>query len=177
VSVAPEKFYVIEDFISIEDRQDLISFIDQLPEKDLNKKGDGRLTLCDKDLPESTKFLKKYTPKVQEVLTSNHEVRTFFLSVYPAGSGMLPHLDEPDEPLKDDLAVVFILNDDYEGGELYFPDWDYTYTPKAGDAIFFPCNRYLHGVNSVLSGTRYSVPLQYSSVDGEYLDFLRSKND
>lgn len=58
-----------------------------------------------------------------------------------------------------DLAGLFYLNDDYEGGELYFPLQNIQFKPKAGGAYFFPGDKnYIHGVREVKSGIRYVVP-------------------
>lgn len=58
-----------------------------------------------------------------------------------------------------DIAGLFYINDDYEGGELYFPEQDIQFKPKAGAAYFFPGDRYyIHGVTEITSGTRYTCP-------------------
>jgi hypothetical protein len=166
------EYFVVENFVSAEDCTNLIAFIDSLPEESFTQKRDGRLTIANENLEVSTAFINKYTPKVQEKLTADHQVRTFFLSVYPPSAGILPHVDEPEEELKNDMGVVYILNSDFYGGEIYFPEWDFMYKPKTGDAVFFPINKYMHGVQKVISGVRYSVPLQYSNVPGQALPFL-----
>jgi hypothetical protein len=58
-----------------------------------------------------------------------------------------------------DLASLFYLNDDYEGGELYFPKQGIQFKPKAGAAYFFPGDlNYIHGVSKIESGIRYTCP-------------------
>ena len=58
-----------------------------------------------------------------------------------------------------DLAGLFYLNDDYEGGELYFPNQGIQFKPKAGAAYFFPGDmNYIHGVTEITSGIRYTCP-------------------
>jgi hypothetical protein len=167
------EYFVIPNFISAKDCTNLITYINSLPEEDFTQKRDGRLTIANADLPKSNTFLNKYTPKVQALLSTDHQIRTFFLAVYPIGAGITPHIDEPtEEKLIDDIGVVYFLNDDFTGGELYLPDWNFTYVPKAGDAVFFPINRYWHSVKPVTSGIRYTVPLQYSKVPGEALEHL-----
>ena len=37
-----------------------------------------------------------------------------------------------------DITILIYLNDDYEGGELEFPDWGLFMKPKAGTLIAFP---------------------------------------
>jgi hypothetical protein len=58
-----------------------------------------------------------------------------------------------------DIAGLFYLNDDYEGGELYFPNQGIQFKPKAGAAYFFPGDmNYIHGVTEIKSGIRYVCP-------------------
>ena len=65
------------------------------------------------------------------------------------------------------LACLIYLNDDYEGGEIYFPRQDISIKPKAGTLITFPGSlHYIHGVNKITSGTRYTITEWLS------LDFL-----
>jgi hypothetical protein len=58
-----------------------------------------------------------------------------------------------------DISSLFYLNDDYEGGELYFPLQGIKFKPKKGAAYFFPGDRnYIHGVSEIKSGIRYTCP-------------------
>lgn len=56
------------------------------------------------------------------------------------------------------VSLVTYLNDDYEGGELYFPKIGIRVKPKAGDMVVFP-STYLfsHVAEPVLSGTKYCI--------------------
>jgi hypothetical protein len=56
------------------------------------------------------------------------------------------------------VSVVAYLNDDYDGGELYFPRFDLTIKPKQGDILVFPSTYiYEHASLPMKSGTKYSV--------------------
>jgi predicted 2-oxoglutarate/Fe(II)-dependent dioxygenase YbiX len=58
-----------------------------------------------------------------------------------------------------DYGSIIYLNDNYEGGELFFPKYDIFIKPKPGTLIFFPStNMYAHGVTEVVSGVRYTSP-------------------
>jgi len=46
------------------------------------------------------------------------------------------------------------LNDDYEGGELVFPEQSSSIKPKAGDMVVFPGYYVSHGVAEITKGTR-----------------------
>lgn len=61
------------------------------------------------------------------------------------------------------ISVSFLLNDNFLGGELVFPEFDLTVIPKAGELIIFPSNfPYLHRVNPVTYGIRYSAVRWYT---------------
>jgi hypothetical protein len=88
---------------------------------------------------------------------------------WPIGARQEPHADKEfhtgieqgranDFPWYD-LSGLFYFNDDYEGGELYFPQHGIEFKPKAGAAYFFPGDRfYTHGVRPVKSGNRFTSP-------------------
>lgn len=64
------------------------------------------------------------------------------------------------------VSCVSYLNDDYEGGELYFPYLDLTYYPKAGDSVFFPSTYiYAHASKPVTSGIKYSAVTMFDYND------------
>jgi hypothetical protein len=84
--------------------------------------------------------------------------KNYFLRKYHAGGMIGPHIDKnADNPLNTmDWSVLFYLNDDYEGGELFFPDLDITIKPSAGSAIFFPCTT-VHVAEPVKDGEKYYI--------------------
>ena len=59
------------------------------------------------------------------------------------------------------LSVLIYLNDDYEGGNLVFKNSNLSFKPEAGSIIFFPSNfLYVHEVEKITSGIKYSLPNQ-----------------
>lgn len=55
------------------------------------------------------------------------------------------------------VSSVAYFNDDYDGGELWFPYLDLTFKPEAGDIVMFPSTFiYAHAARPVISGTKYS---------------------
>lgn len=57
------------------------------------------------------------------------------------------------------LSVLLYLNDDYEGGEISWPDISLTLKPEAGSIVYFPSNYvFTHEVAPITNGVRYALP-------------------
>ncbi|MEM9530236.1 MAG: 2OG-Fe(II) oxygenase [Pseudomonadota bacterium] len=57
-----------------------------------------------------------------------------------------------------DVSLLIYLNDNYEGGELRFDHLNFTYTPRAGDLVFFPSNHlFSHQSMPIKSGIKWAV--------------------
>jgi predicted 2-oxoglutarate/Fe(II)-dependent dioxygenase YbiX len=84
---------------------------------------------------------------------------------WDVGSSANPHSDNSDfdgNPTEgfDNLKYVGILylNNDYEGGDLFFPEHDISIHPNAGSMYIFSGGvENIHGVTEITSGTRYSI--------------------
>lgn len=89
---------------------------------------------------------------------------------YGIGGHYIPHVDAEtlykdemgldlwERTLDRDLSVVYFLNADFVGGELVFPELDLVIKPEAGTLVCFPSDHhYIHGVNPVTSGHRYTI--------------------
>ncbi|MFM2392979.1 MAG: hypothetical protein RLZZ546_961, partial [Bacteroidota bacterium] len=88
---------------------------------------------------------------------------------WPVGTRQVPHADkelhegpsagQPNDFPHYDIGTVVYLNNDYEGGELYFPMQGIEFKPKTGAAYWFPGDKnYIHGVRPILSGNRFTLP-------------------
>ena len=65
---------------------------------------------------------------------------------------------------------IFYINDDYEGGEIYFPQWDIAIKPEMGSQVIFPStDDYFHGVKEVRNSKRYTITTWYAS-DIKYVE-------
>jgi len=65
-----------------------------------------------------------------------------------------------------DLSMVFFLNNDFEGGDFVFPELKVRVRPEPGMMVCFPSNHhYMHGVEPVTKGKRYSI-VTWSTVKG-----------
>lgn len=76
-----------------------------------------------------------------------------------------------------DVGCVMYLNDEYSGGEIYFPAYDIEIKPKPGDMLFFPgSNLYMHGVREIASGERFTITTFYSTPKLMFLKEYVAKN-
>ena len=82
---------------------------------------------------------------------------------WTAGNGLETQKGK-DHPTKyRTYSAIFYINDDYEGGEIYFPNWDIEIKPKTGSLVIFPSNEeYIHGVKEVKNLNRYSIAVWYA---------------
>lgn len=79
---------------------------------------------------------------------------------YGAGEFFKIHTDD-GEPYRCTVSCVGYPNDNYEGGELYFPKFNVKYKPKAGDFVLSPSTYvYAHSSEPVTDdGIKYSFVL------------------
>lgn len=80
------------------------------------------------------------------------------------GNEQHPHADSQNEdgsehpyPWRQHASILY-LNNDYEGGSIYFPQHDMELWPEPGTMVTFPgTTEYMHGVRPIISGERYSI--------------------
>ncbi len=83
---------------------------------------------------------------------------------WPEGSDQRPHADSenpdgtPHPYAWRSYASILYLNDDFEGGQIYFPQLGLAPPIRAGMLVFFPGTLdYVHGVSTITRGVRYTV--------------------
>jgi len=82
------------------------------------------------------------------------------ISKYFTGKEMGPHCDNYEGTTHGPvISVVGYLNDDYDGGEIFFREQDVKIKPSAGSIVVFPSNEpFFHQSLPVKSGTKYMCP-------------------
>jgi hypothetical protein len=100
----------------------------------------------------------------QELYGYDQEITYLYLGTINGmgvGKGMAIHVDNvPSLAINVDTphGMILYINDDYEGGELYYPDLKLAIKPEAGSLVIHPGNaEYVHGVAPVTSGMRYAT--------------------
>ncbi len=113
------------------------------------------------------KELEPINNRIAELVSPNYEPtkNLSFTRMFP-GDSMHEHKDtcEEEEATSNDdfgtcaitkYGVVVYINDDFIGGELYYPERAKKYTPQAGDLVIHGA-LINHGVSTVTSGIRYA---------------------
>jgi predicted 2-oxoglutarate/Fe(II)-dependent dioxygenase YbiX/peroxiredoxin len=98
-------------------------------------------------------------------------IERYIVACYDAGSGgfFRPHRDNTTPGTAHRrFAVSINLNDDFEGGDLRFPEFgSRTYRPPLGGAVVFSCSL-LHEATPVTRGVRYAtLPFLYDDAAAE----------
>jgi Rps23 Pro-64 3,4-dihydroxylase Tpa1-like proline 4-hydroxylase len=78
---------------------------------------------------------------------------------YEPGEKYVMHYDDGSKHVSHRVtSCVIYLNDDYEGGEIEFSNFDIKVKPVKNSMVLFPSNYpYMHIAHQVNSGTRYAI--------------------
>ena len=115
------------------------------------------------------KYILKMKQSLEQFFNVSLSTRPPVIIKWRPGMEQRPHADKQTNDGKPnpfptyDINSLFYYNDDFEGGELYYPDHDLVVKPKPGLAVAHPGDvNYLHGVKPVISGQRYTTPSFYT---------------
>jgi predicted 2-oxoglutarate/Fe(II)-dependent dioxygenase YbiX len=97
-------------------------------------------------------------PLFQATWFKTQRAEKFMVARYDVGGHFAPHVDVTPQTAHRRFAVSLGLNNEYEGGELSFPDFQESFRLDRGNAIAFSCGLQ-HGVKPVTKGTRYAFLL------------------
>jgi len=76
---------------------------------------------------------------------------------YREGDFFVAHTDASKEYPRQ-VSLVYYVNNDYEGGDLYFPFLDVKIKPLAGELVLFPSDYlFAHEATKVTSGVKYAL--------------------
>jgi predicted 2-oxoglutarate/Fe(II)-dependent dioxygenase YbiX len=128
----------------------------------------GRSTILHENEKAYNQILDVYSKCLQEyinqnnlnITTDNLGVGRWLVRDYAAGSVMTAHIDgysyvkDGENEVRPIFTIILYINDDYEGGEIHFPNENVAIKPDAGSVLIFPSNL-LHEVKTVISGNRY----------------------
>lgn len=124
--------------------------------------------------------------RVEQILKENLNIEDelfgdlLAFSRWPVGYDLKPHADsenpnnQPHPFSHRNFGAMVYLNDNFEGGEIFFPNQNFSMKPVPGTFVVFPGTiNYLHGVKTITQGERYTLSsfltFDYSKSDGNKL--------
>lgn len=169
----PDEIKILNDYL---DSMELKNFKDVFYFDAQGDEYNGQREISDESVQEK---MKELDAKIKSFITQTYLADNGFdvvdytwtrpleLIRWQVGSSLGKHSDGPSDPAEFPLikmGTLIYLNDEYEGGELVFNDYDIIIKPEPGDMIIFP-NHYMHEVLKVLpkgSNTRrHTMPTFY----------------
>jgi hypothetical protein len=158
------KFNILQDYVFQTDswEQDIQPLWDKRnihPPKFFSEKNNELLqSFCELNKKFEKDIIDIFTPKEKIYSELMSFARTF------EQADQVPHSDSTGNEGENNgtshrsFSALLYLNDNFDGGELWFPNQNFLFKPKANTAVFFPSTfEYLHGVKSLNKGIRYTV--------------------
>lgn len=114
--------------------------------------------------------------EMRDIINENSIITTKLYAEYPqfvkwdVGWELTPHCDncEPDgitpnaTPWRSHGGVIY-LNDDFEGGQIYYPKLGKEIQPKPGMMVIHPAGlEYMHGIKKVTEGIRHTISIFFT---------------
>ncbi len=133
--------------------------------------------LAEYDLPPMyfDSLRKKFQEAIESVFERPVKANTSHAQKWDVGGFAAPHSDNSDfdgHPNAFEInkyVGILYLNNDYEGGELYFPDHNIEFKPAAYSYICFPGGvENIHGVKEITKGVRYTMVSFWDFAEAEY---------
>lgn len=177
--LVPGKLWEYENFITDEEVSIILEklsaldesswFEEDLPEYDMHHAGRTYET----DNLNITELIKNIDKRVAS-LFKDYEHIVSIGSIVRGTPHILPsgmHRDNEDGQYEGEnrnatcmYGVLMYLNDNFEGGEICYPELGIEYKPKPGVLLIHYAGN-MHGVNPITSGTRYSMTSFVSGLD------------
>lgn len=156
---------VLEQIATPEDQKEVIRLLSTL---DLQPFQDNDMVKVAPPTPEVLALVKKYGDALigatRQLYNIDEPLYTHmgFLSYWQPGTFAGAHVDSHGYDFLTQTGLVYI-NDDYEGGEIYFPNQDVEIKPEAASAVLFPAQGEInfHGVREV-KGHRYTIAFWFT---------------
>jgi len=117
------------------------------------------------------RYILKMKLVIEDIFKVSVESRRPVIMRWFPGNEQRPHADKqlndgrPNAFVNYDLNSLFYYNNNFEGGDLYYPQHDIVVKPQPGLAVLHPGDvHYLHGVTMVTSGERFTTPAFYTII-------------
>lgn len=161
VNLLSPDIYEIEDFITVEEQEEVLSYCQSLNEQEWWQSEDEEYKKSffygKQKIGELPEIFNKITNRTNILFSDFLYIGRVALQRHPGGNFMQPHIDYWNKKAEDYVrfGLVIYYNDEYEGGEIRYPEINLTHKPKARSLVMHGGN-ILHGTKEVTSdGYRY----------------------
>lgn len=173
--VKDSKIVEVKNFLDIDKSERLISFLEsdnrEWGNVAFDKSFGSRIDIEDSRL-EDFGFNSKFFFELQDLFYKEVEKvfevpvihNTIHAQKWVVGGYANPHSDNSDEngePNGFDInkyVAILYLNDNYSGGQIYFPDHGIEFRPSAGSLVIFSGGiDNVHGVKPITNGVRHTI--------------------
>lgn len=167
IGSSTENIQYIENILSAEDHSKLINYVRTA--NSWKEQPWLAITIKSQDLPEDIRamlnnifeLVYKKSVELYGVDINNFEQYSLHVVKFIEGFYLQPHVDTLSAE-ENHIASVYYINDDYDGGEINFPEHNLKIKPKANSVIIFPGNEnYLHEVCKIFGKDRYSSAMWF----------------
>ncbi len=178
-----DNLILMHNFLEKEDIDYLYSYVERYKDDENFRGGnDKRDFHVKKEDSHAFDLLKKYEKKIYNEVVE-HFVKKLGVKVkeepqnslhfvkWPEGmkSGLHADCERPDGTpafhagyYRLNISALIYLNDNYEGGEIIFPSYNFYLKPSPGDLVIFP-SRYRHFITEVKgTNNRYTMPIWFT---------------
>lgn len=183
-----------ENFMDPEDHKIMLDFLDWVSTTQPQNKQHIQEEIDYVITPKVIEIQNKYNKKIIETATELYGLEfidddTHLLAATIATPGASTHVhtdiieglnrEKPDGEYPDwknawdgYLSCNIYINDNYSGGQVYFPERNYEFKPKANSLVMWAGNKnFIHGVKDPIDNNRYNV---YRSI--KFKDFDKYKS-
>lgn len=163
-----QQIVIKEDFLSLEETNFLLLMAKESIDWDKRNHyfWDDRVISLDKlkaQCPESVNYLvKEIYLRLKNLIKESYKVDNVFADTLDLvrwfdGLEQSPHVDEIPHAHRKWGSVLY-LNNDYEGGQTFYPNFNLSVSPKPGMAVVHLGDQeHLHGVTKIKGNTRYTI--------------------
>jgi hypothetical protein len=128
----------------------------------------SEITKLNNASPETYQIIKNIQSRFMFEIENFYQVKVQtpnpYIAKWVIGNVQSPHSDKEFYP-NYDIGSITYLNNNYSGGEIYFPQHNLELKPNAGTAVAFPGDEfYMHGVNEITEGVRYTLPVFWTII-------------
>lgn len=157
---------VIENFLSVEEADLINDLVSEKTEEDWEAdriyNNEFFNAVIHFKHPISTEIGDRVVNHIMPLLPEDVAIKTFHpdsVTRTQVGKFMAPHNDWHDDN-GCRYGIVIYINEDYDGGEIYYPNKGVYMKPGKGLAVIHPASEeYLHGIKEVTRGTRYAMTM------------------